>query len=294
MVILLAAVPGCSIKKVAINKLGDALAGSGATFSSDDDPELIESAVPFSLKLLESLLAESPNHRGMLIAASSGFTQYAYAFLQQPADEAEDKDLNRAAALRGRARRMYVRARGYGLRALEVKHRGFEAALRKDSKEAVRIATKADVPALYWTAACWGSVISLSKDQPDVIADQPLVEAMIDRAFELDPDFDRGAIHSFLINYESSRPGAAAGADDRARKHFDRAVQLSQGFQAGPLVSLAENVSQPKQNRKEFESLLNRALAVNVDAKPEYRLVNLVMQRRARWLLSRVDQLFVE
>ncbi len=294
MVILLATIPGCSIKKVAINKLGDALAGSGATFSSDDDPELIESAVPFSLKLLESLLAESPNHRGMLIAASSGFTQYAYAFIQQPADEAEDKDLNRATALRGRARRMYVRARGYGLRALEVKHRGFEAALRKDSKEAVRIATKADVPALYWTAACWGSVISLSKDQPDVIADQPLVEAMIDRAFELDPDFDRGAIHSFLINYESSRPGAAAGADDRARKHFDRAVQLSQGFQAGPLVSLAENVSQPKQNRKEFESLLNRALAVNVDAKPEYRLVNLVMQRRARWLLSRVDQLFVE
>src|SRR5438132_434601 len=68
--ILIAASSGCSLKKVAINKLGDALAGSGDTFSSDDDPELIESAVPFSLKLLESLLAESPNHRGMLIAAS--------------------------------------------------------------------------------------------------------------------------------------------------------------------------------------------------------------------------------
>ena len=294
IVCFLATVPGCSIKKVAINRLGDALAGSGATFSSDDDPELIESAVPFSLKLLESLLAESPNHRGMLIAASSGFTQYAYAFIQQQADEAEDRDLNRATALRGRARRMYLRARGYGLRALEVKHRGFEATLRKDSQEAVRTATKADVPALYWTAACWGSVISLSKDQPDVIADQSIVEALIDRAFELDPDFDHGAIHSFLINYESSRPGAAAGVDDRTRKHFERAMQLSQGFQAGPLVSLAENVSQPKQNRKEFESLLNRALAVDVNAKPEYRLVNLVMQRRARWLLSRVDQLFVE
>src|SRR3989442_1672528 len=255
-------IPGCSIKKVAINKLGDALAGSGTTFASDDDLELIESAVPFSLKLIESLLAESPNHRGMLIAASSGFTQYAYAFIQQPADEAEDKDLARATSLRGRARRMYLRARGYGLRALEVKHRGFEAALRKDSKEAVRAAAKTDVPALYWTAASWGSAISLSKDQPDVIADQPLVEALIDRAFELDPDFDRGAIHSLLINYESSRPGGATGADDRARKHFERAMQLSQGFQAGPLVSLAENVSQPEQNRKEIESLLNRALAV--------------------------------
>ena len=60
----------------------------------------------------------------------------------------------------------------------------------------------------------------------DVIADQPYVEALIDRAFELDPDWDHGAIHSFLINYESSRPGGAAGAEDRARKHFDRQVVL--------------------------------------------------------------------
>src|SRR6185436_17257365 len=186
--ILIAASPACSPKRFAINRLGDALAGSGSTFSSDDDPEFIESAVPFSLKLLESLLAESPDHRGMLVAASSGFTQYAYAFIQQQADEAEDRDLARATALRGRARRMYLRARGYGLRALEVKHRGFEAALRKDSKGAVRLATKSDVPALYWTAASLGSAISLSKDQPDVIADQPYVEALIDRAFELDPD----------------------------------------------------------------------------------------------------------
>jgi hypothetical protein len=48
------------------------------------------------------------------------------------------------------------------------------------------MAAKADVPSLYWTAACWGSAISLSKDQPDAIAEQPIVEALIDRAFELD------------------------------------------------------------------------------------------------------------
>ena len=43
----------------------------------------------------------------------------------------------------------------------------------------------------------------------------------------------------------------------------------------------------------EFKELLNRALAINPDAKPEWRLVNLVMQRRARWLLSRTDELFL-
>src|SRR5262245_33363955 len=44
---------GCSMKRFAVNKLGDALAGGGTTFASDDDPELIKSAVPFSLKLME-------------------------------------------------------------------------------------------------------------------------------------------------------------------------------------------------------------------------------------------------
>ena len=255
---------------------------------------MIQSAVPFSLKLIESLLAESPNHRGMLLAASSGFTQYAYAFIQEDADEAEDSNLARATALRLRARRMYLRARNYGIRGLGVKHRGFEAGLHSDAGKTASTAVKGDVPLLYWTAASWGGAISLSKDQPDIIADQPIVEALIDRAFALDPDFDHGAIHAFLINYEQSRLGGGAEAEERSRKHFERAMELSGGFQAGPLVSLAENVSVPKRNRKEFESLLNRALAIDVNAKPEYRLANLVMQRRARWLLSRVDQYFVE
>jgi predicted anti-sigma-YlaC factor YlaD len=38
---------------------------------------------------------------------------------------------------------------------------------------------------------------------------------------------------------------------------------------------------------------LNQALAINPDAKPEWRLANLVMQRRARWLLARTDELFL-
>jgi len=40
--------------------------------------------------------------------------------------------------------------------------------------------------------------------------------------------------------------------------------------------------------------LLKKALAVDADARPEWRLTNLIMQRRARWLLSREDELFVK
>src|SRR6266853_1800927 len=292
--ILLVSASACSVKRIAINKLGNALASGGSTFTSDEDPQLVRDALPFSLKLIESLLAESPRHRGLLLAAASGFTPYAYAFVQEEADEIEDRDLAKATALRIRARRLYLRARDYGIRGWEVAHPAFGSELRRDAKAAVGATAKNDVPLLYWTAASWGAAISLSKDNPDLVADQPIVEALIDRALALDEKFGDGAIHSFLITYEASRNGAEGDFAVRSRRHFDRAMKLSEGHQAGPLVSLAENVSVQKQNRAEFETLLKRALAIDVNAKPEYRLANVIMQRRGRWLLQRTDDRFVE
>jgi len=292
--LLVAAVAGgCSVKKMAINMVGDALSKSGTTFASDDDPELIRQAVPFSLKLMESLLAESPKHQGLLFATASGFTQYAYAFVQQDADEMEDRDLAAAEAMRARAKRLYLRARNYGLRGLEAKHPGFEPALRQDPKAAVQAAKVTDVPLLYWTAVSWGAAISLSKDDPNLVADIPVLEALIDRALELDERYGDGAIHSFLITYEMSRQGLKGDPAERSRKHFERAMELARGSQAGPLVAYAEAVCAQKQQVKEFESLLNQTLALDVNVHPDNRLVNLVMQRRARWLLSKKSDLFL-
>ena len=283
----------CSFRRIAVNKLGNALASSGDTFASDNDPELIKAAVPFSLKLMESLLAESPKHKGLLFATASGFTQYAYAFVQQDADELEDTDVAAATEMKARARKLYLRARDYGLRGLEVNHRGIETALYNDPQQAVLVATKKDVPLLYWTAVSWAAAISDAKDNPDLIADLPKVEALIDRALELDESFDHGAIHSFLITYEMSRQGAPGDPVARTREHFDRAVELSNGQLAGPFVAYAEAVCVQKQDLAGFKSMLERALAIDPDARPEWRLVNLIMQRRAQWLLSRADDLFL-
>ena len=285
---------GCSISHMAVNKIGNAMAGSGTTFASDDDPELIEAAVPFSLKLMESLLESSPRHRGLLLATASGFTQYGYAFVQQEADRLEDQDVAAAAAARLRARRLYLRARDYGLRGLETRHKGFAAALRADARAAAKVATREDVPMMYWTAAAWGAAVSLSKDDPDLIADQPLFEALIDRALELDEGFDSGSIHAFLISYEPARQGAQGDPYQRARTHFERAVVLSDSQLAGPFVAYAEAVDVNRQDRAEFETMLQQALRIDPDARKEWRLANLIMQRRARWLLGRADDLFLE
>jgi predicted anti-sigma-YlaC factor YlaD len=284
---------GCSVNKFAVNKLGDALASGGTTFAADDDPELVKQAVPFSLKLMESLLSESPNHRGLLLATSSGFTQYAFAFVQQDADELEATNFAAAQVLRARAKRLYLRARDYGLRGLSVRHPGFTAALAADPRAAVAKLTGEDVAQAYWTAAALGAAIGVGKDDPALIALIPQMEALIDRALVLDESWGQGAIHDFLITFEMSRQGESGDASARSRKHFERALELSGGRVAGTYVTFAEAVCVEQQDAAGFDDLLKRALAIDPDAVPAQRLANLVMQRRARWLLAQKDDLFL-
>jgi predicted anti-sigma-YlaC factor YlaD len=292
---LVFAVSGCSVRNLAVNSMGDALAASGSGFASDDDPDLIGAAAPFSLKLMESVLAETPNHRGLLLAVTQGFVQYSYAYVEMRADELEDTDVKGAYAQRERARRLYLRARNYGLRGLEAAHPELTTkALKADAGAALKQATVQDVPTLYWTGVAWAAAVSLAKDDAFLIADLPVAEALVRRALELEETYDFGGIHVFLISYEMSRAGLSTEAPVLARRHFARAVELSGGLQAAPYVTLAESVSISQRNRKEFEQMLQRALKVDTGARPEWRLVNLVMQRRARWLLDRTDKLFAD
>ncbi|MBI5015507.1 MAG: TRAP transporter TatT component family protein [Deltaproteobacteria bacterium] len=285
---------GCSPKRLAVDALGDALAGGGAAYARDNDPELIRDALPFALKTMEGLLEESPSHLGLLLAGASGFTQYAYAFLDQEADYREDSDLEGATALRRRALGLYRRATEYGLRGLEAAAPGFRTGLRSDAPAALGRLVPAQVPLLYWTAASWGAAISLAKHDPELSADLSLTAALMERALALDEGFGLGAAHDFFIAYDGGRPAAAGGSAERARRHLERALVLAKGQRAAPLVTFAETVSVGTQNRLEFTRLLGEALAVDVDAAPDQRLANLLSQRRARWLLGRADQLFLE
>lgn len=285
------ALPACSVKRMAINSMADTLASAGDVFASDNDPELVRDAVPFSLKTIESLLVSVPNHRGLLLAACSGFTQYAYAFIQTDADLIEVKDYRASVEGRDRALKMYLRARDYCIRILDMRHRGIKAQLIKDPKAAIVGTRREEVPVLYWTGASWGAAISLGLDKPELIADLPVVRALMDRALELDETYSRGAIHEALISLEAV-PEAMGGSPQRARQHFARAVELSKGQAAGPYVTLAGSVSVAAQDRTEFERLLNQALAIDVDKDPTLRLANIITQRRARFLLASETDLF--
>ncbi|MFI4890585.1 MAG: TRAP transporter TatT component family protein [Steroidobacterales bacterium] len=283
------AASACSIQRWAVDKAGDALASDSSVVARDDDPDFVRAAVPFSLELMESLLDQDPRHRGLLLATARGFTQYSYAFVQLDADMLEDQDYVGSARLRQRARRLYLRARDYGLRGLDAAHRQFSETLRRDPQAAALLLGPSDLPFVYWTAVAWAAAVSQAKDDPDMVGDLPRVDALAARASALDRDFGGGALQTFLISYEMAREARP----DVARAHFDRAVSLSGGRSAAPYVALAESVCVAQRSRGEFLRLLDQALAIDPDRHPDNRLENLIVQRRARWLRERVDELFL-
>jgi TRAP transporter T-component len=287
---------GCAlVKRKAVGMVASTLASSGDVFTRDDDPELVGQAIPFGLKLYESLLDSSPKNKDLLIATCSNFTQYGVAYLETEAlvlGEANHHD--EVAHLNARALKLYLRAKGYCLRAMDVRFgAGSADRLVKNPADALKAARKQDLPLLYWTAASWGSAIGLGIDKPELVIDLPVVRALADRAIALDETWSKGALHEMFISLDS-QPEALGGSVEHARAHFKRAVELQKGGSPGPYVSLAIGVSEPAQDRAEFESLLKQALAIDPEKDPSTRLVTLVQQRRARALLDHIDTMFTK
>ncbi|HEX7625175.1 MAG TPA: TRAP transporter TatT component family protein [Anaeromyxobacteraceae bacterium] len=286
---------GAGCAAAASKVVADALtSGGSSSYAQDDDPELVRAAVPFGLKTMESLLERHPDHQGLLVSLASGFTQFGYAFVQEDADEAEAGGKSALArALRARSKKLYLRARDYGLRGLDLRHEGMAERLEgaRDLDAVVARLNKDDVPLVYWTAASWALAIAAGKEDMALVAQLPAPGALMQRALALDEGFDEGALHEFFISWEPAQ-SATEEAYRRAKGHFERALVLSKGTKLGPFVAYAEAVAVPQQDRAEFRRLLEHVLAADVDADKPHRLANVLAQRRARILLARADDLF--
>ncbi len=281
----------CSVNGFVATKVGNALAKGGASWSSEDDPELVREALPFALKTMESLASEAPRHRGLRLALCRGYVGYAGGFLEPEAEAVESQSFERAKALRLRAERLYVRALGYCRQALDLGFKGSGEELDTAPDAALARVGRDGVETLYWTGVAWGSAVSLSLDHPERIAQLPTVRAIFERALALDESFDRGALHEAMIVFDSM-PAMMGGSPAGARRHFERSLELSGGLRAGPYVTWARSSAVARQARREFRETLEKALAIDPDRSPPDRLLNLISQARARTLLAQTEDFF--
>jgi predicted anti-sigma-YlaC factor YlaD len=282
---------------MAINAVSNALTGEGGStvFTGDEDPQLVGEALPFAIKMYESLLAANPQHEGLILTTGSLFVMYANAFVQGPAqllpwDRYDERDVQYV-----RAKKLYLRGAAMLASGLEKRYPGFGAATGPDQVAAyLGKMKKADVPFLYWIAAGFLSAYSLNPFDLELGRKVPELLAYIDRAYALDPDFNYGALDEFYLLFYASMPEGMGGDRAVVDMYFQRAVEKSGGRSAGPYIAYAQAVCIPAQDYGTFKAYLENALAIDPDAEPANRLVTILAQRKARYLLEEAEHFFLE
>lgn len=288
----------CNMTKFAATQTTAVLIQAVPSYDRESDLEFAEQTSLNNLKMMEGLLEVTPDDEELLLLTSSSFTRYTFGFIEEKIEIADASfDFEAKAKLVRRAVDFYGRGKGYALRAMTKFRSNFSEMLKKDlsSLEAeLDECTIEHVPALFWTAFSWGSIINLQQSEPSRLAELSKVELMMERILELDERYFFGGPHLFFGTYYGVRPEMLGGDPPRAKEHLDRAIALTRGRFLMSRFMLAKGYAVQIQDRELFLTTLNEILAAPPDLYPEQRLANELAKRRAGHLLTRVDDLFFE
>ena len=245
-----------------------------------DDVELVRDGAPAFLLVLDALAEGHTENPTVLLAAAEAQLAYATGFVDK--------------ANRERTKKMYAKAKGYGLRALAHRHKQFAAALDGPAAgfaESLCGFRKQDARTLITTATAWVMWIIANADSPAALGDMPKVLAMMECVRTLEPDIRQGGVDLFYGIYYTVLPLGGGRDLDKARAHFERSMEVGGANYLLNQVTFAEFYARYAFDRDLFESTLTTVVNATPDV-PEYTLMNAVAQMRARTLLDEIDEFF--
>jgi hypothetical protein len=278
LLFLVSALPisGCSyFLSSATSKMTDDLS---AAVLDQDDPATVRDGAPAYLIALDGLIEGSPKSERLLLAGAKLYGAYAGAFVDDPE----------------RARRLTLRARRYGERALCERNRPLCEVVSGscDSFFSLLAETDAkDLPALYGLGSAWASWVQANPGDWNAIADLPKLQALMERIVALDDAYEDGSAHLYLGVFYTLRPASLGGTPELGRQHFERAIEISQGRNLMAKVLFARQYARLVFDR----SLHDRLLGEVIEADPHahgFTLSNVLAQEEAALLLAEGDDYF--
>lgn len=302
--VLTVGVYSCSVRKMMVNEVAGIIGHGVSAFEQEDDLEMLEQAFPANMKLLEALLENNPDNSGILVLLARFYASYAFVFFQGKWEEAvlqSDKaeagggfsNQGRDSALKEAVNRYYIRGAEYALRALEVRHKEGREQLKnvKTRDPFFKKLGKADVPALFWYGFNLGAYINLNRDSIKAISMAHLAEKAMKRVIEIDPSYNHGNAHLFLLTYYASRPPMLGGNLDSAQSHYKQLKDLAgDDFLLADLYYARYYLHQ-RQEREKYRQVLDGILH-HPGGRKSYRLYNKVAVNRAKLYLEAIDRLF--
>ena len=235
------------------------------------DPAMLRAA----LALYKQVIAADPKRRAALSRLSRGYYLLAYGHLTA--------DVEILAAYDEGARW------GERILGLRPEFRQRIAAGTRDY-EALDVATKEDVPGIYWSYGNLGKW-SVKQGFTTVLKNKSKLKAFITRVAALDENYYHGAGHRGLAAFYSKAPSFAGGDLKKAKHHFDRSLALAPNY-FGTKVLMARYYAVKKQDKELFKKLLDEVIAGDPKSLPDVLPMQLIEQRKAKELLAQIDDKF--
>lgn len=245
---------------------------------NQEDPELVRTAAPAYLLMLDALIETYPNDETFLIPAAKLYGAYAGIFSD---DEAQTQ-------------RMANRAKDYAQRALCESEEDLCQALEhklEDIQVELEDLDEDELPLIYTYASSWASWIQANSTDWNAIAQLPKVKMLFTWVISYDPDYDNGTAQVYMGVLESQLPPSLGGRPDLAKYHFDNAIRASSGRHLMAKVLYAQQYARLLFEQELHDRLLNEVLAA--DAKAEgLTLINILAKEQAEVLLAESAEYF--
>jgi predicted anti-sigma-YlaC factor YlaD len=297
----------CGCRSIALNSVSDMLAGGGSSddgtdmmlvLTGESDPVLMAGFFPTALKLYEIMLAQNPGHSSLAVMTGSLYVMYANAFVQQGADMLNIEEYDLRLSELDRAKLHYLRGRDYVFSGLEILYPGFTSDILSGDPDRIATAVgrlkKKDVNAVYWAGAGWLGAFSLDYLNPLFLASIIGAPAMLERAVELDPGYNDGAIWDILCAFYASALPEMGGDFGKALAAHEQAELYSGGKSISMWNTYAQSICIPLQDSAGYDEALEKALAINPDDNPSTRLASVIAREKTLWLIANKENYFIE
>ena len=254
-----------------------------------DHPKIVSLYFEKRIKSLERKKSLSTEQKRLLLKTK---VEYGFGVLLEESDRTLDHDYNLGVKKSQEAYIVFSDAKKVGNSILIISYPKLDSWLSGETDLQFNIN---DVSDLYWLAAAYGGAIKSSRGNPFDVVKLPVVKKLLITAIALDPKWGKGALYSAMMSYTSSRPDLFGDAlIDSVSSFYAKALIASDSLDASLFVSYAELIDKKFQNRDAFEEKLDLVLNMDVEKDKDFRLSNIIAQERAKWLLSKTDEIFFE
>jgi tetratricopeptide (TPR) repeat protein len=270
---------GCSLQKIALKTTSGLFAYGIEALYAEPDLAFAETAIASNLKLLDGFHLADPKNKDLLELLTQGYASYSLSFLEESEPE--------------RAGMFYLRARDYGFKRLQMTKAFKDGIPAKGADFVARLprVKESEVAPLFWTAFAWAGWVNLNRDDPKAIFDLNIVKAMMNRVLQLDENFFFGSAHLFWGSTYGSIPPMLGGNPEKAKEHFERAIEISDGEFLMAYVYYAQYYAVTTLNEELFEEMLQKVENAPMDIMPGYELMTSLAKRKGKDLMARKEDI---